>query len=249
MGTVANNNAAIIDPLDGTNLVALTLKRLKELDRLRDVGFVQVGRLNAATKALSPEKEFKLCVGGIKEFDRIARAIRQITVLEFELRGLFKAPDRARKLRLVKSDRPGFEPSDYDDLFGDLFNDLNDYDDREYDEFKLRSDYRTGPMEDVVAGIREVLGAEPPENDPFAKPVAKTAPEPATVKTPPKGPEYYMRARPAEPAPVPAQKAPSQNVLAIKAADLVMKTLAGKGFRQPSKAEIKKHRKERGPPK
>jgi hypothetical protein len=250
MGTVANNNAAIIDPLDGTNLVALTLKRLKELDRLRDVGFVQVGRLNAATKALSPELEFKLCVGGIKEFDRVARAIRQITVLEFELRGLFKAPDRARKLRLVKSDRPDFEPSDYDNLFGDL----GDYDEREYDEFRLRSDYRTGPMEEVVAGIREVLGAEPPPNDPFAlpadrKPTAK-APEPVKpAPAPPKGPEYYMRTKPAEPTPVLAQTAPSQNVLAVKAADLVMKTLAGKGFRQPSKAEIKKHRKERGPPK
>ena len=58
-----------------------------------------------------------------------------------------------------------------------------------------------------------------------------------------------MRSRPAEPEPTPAQKAPAQNALAMKAADLVIKTLAGKGFRQPSKAEIKKHRKERGPPK
>ncbi len=228
-------------------LIVLTEQRLAELDRLRGVGFEQVKRLNAATKSLPPELEFKLCVGNIKEFDRIARAIRQIVVLEFELRGLFEAPDRdsPHKLRLVKSDRPGFEPSDYENLFAGLADyDERDSDDREYDEFKLRSDYRTGPLEEVVAGIREVLGAEPPLNDPFApradrKPAQ--APEPVEPPAaPPKGPEYYMQARPAEPA----QKQP-----AMKAAELVIKTLAGKGFRTPSKAAIKKHRQGRGPPK
>jgi hypothetical protein len=242
MGTVANSNAAIADPIDGANLIALTRQRLGELDRLRAVGFEQVKGLNAATKALPPEQQFKLYVGNVKEFDRIARAIRQIVVLEFELRGLFQAPDRdaPRKLRLVRSDRPDFDPSELENLFSDL----NDYNEREYDEFRLRSDYRTGPLEEVVAGIREVLGAEPPPNDPFARPAAK-APEPVKpAVTPAKGPEYYMRAKPAEPEPVPAQKAP-----AMKAADLVIKTLAGKGFRQPSKAEIRKRQLSRGPPK
>ena len=227
-------------------LIALTEQRLAELDRLRNVGFVQVGRLNAAVKALPPEQEFKLCVGNIKEFDRIARAIRQVVVLEFELRGLFEAPDRdaPRKLRLVKSDRPGFEAPDFEKLLGDL---------DDYNEFPLRSDYRRGPLDEVVAGIREVLGTEAPPNDPFAPPPDRKpvghAREPVATKTPPRGPEYYMRARPAEPEPAPAQKPPAQNALAVKAADLVMTTLAGKGFRQPSKAAIKKHRMSRGPPK
>lgn len=242
----AQSPTAVPPPL-APELVALTEQRLAELDRLRNVGFVQVGRLNAAVKALPPEQEFKLCVGNIKEFDRIARAIRQIVVLEFELRGLFEAPDRdaPRKLRLVKSDRPDFEPLDIGSLLGDL---------HDYNEFPLRTDYRGGPLDEVVAGIREVLGTEAPPNDPFAppadrKPAAKTAPEPVAAKTPPRGPEYYMRARPAEPEPAPAQKQPAQNALAVKAADLVMTTLAGKGFRQPSKAKIKKHRQGRGPPK
>ena len=233
-------------------LVAFTEQRLGELGRLRDIGFAQVKRLNAATKALPPELEFKLQIGNVKEFDRIARAIRHIVALEFELHGLFEAPDRdaPRKLRLVKSDRPDFEPLDFENLFSDL----GDYDEREYDEFRLRSDYRTGPLEEVVAGIREVLGAEAPPNDPFArsadrKPTGQ-APEPVKpAPAPPKGPEYYMRAKPGEPDPIVPQAAPAQNALAMKAAALVMQRLGSKGFRQPSKAAVRKHRQGRGPPK
>lgn len=64
-----------------------------------------------------------------------------------------------------------------------------------------RPDYRIGPMEDVVAGIRKILGVEAPPNDPFAPPperrvreaasAAKASPSkqaPATVTLPQKPP-------------------------------------------------------------
>jgi hypothetical protein len=240
MRTEALTTAIAADPNSGADMVALTKQRLAELDRLRDAGFVQLGRLNETTRAIPKDQLFGKVVGPkgtMAEFDRFSRAIRQIMVLEFELRGLFKAPDRdaPRKLRLVKSDRPGFVPPERENLLADL-NDLE----RLEDLLDIRTDYRRGPMDEVVAGIRETLGAEAPPDDPFA-PMAEKAVTPAA---PPKGPEYYMRARTAEPAPVPAQKAP-----AMKAATLVIETLAGKGFRTPSKAAIKKHRQGRGPPK
>jgi hypothetical protein len=240
MRTEALTTAIAADPNSGADMVALTKQRLAELDRLRDAGFVQLGRLNETTRAIPKDQLFGKVVGPkgtMAEFDRFSRAIRQIMVLEFELRGLFKAPDRdaPRKLRLVKSDRPGFVPPERENLFADL--------ERLEDLLDIRTDYRRGPMDEVVAGIRETLGAEPPPNDPFA-PSAEKVPEPVAPAAPPKGPEYYMRARTAEPAPVPAQKAP-----AMKAATLVIETLAGKGFRTPSKAAIKKHRQGRGPPK
>ncbi len=239
MRTFANTSAAATDPIDGVDLFALTRRRLKELDRLRDFAFVQLGRVNEATLAM-PGDQLLLRMFGPKgtmaEYDRFSRAVRQITVLEFELRGLFKAPDRdaPRKLRLVKSDRPGFVPPlKLHDPFASL--------DRLEDPLDIRTDYRNGPMEEVVAGIRETLGAEPPPNDPFAQ-SAKKAPEP--VAAPPRGPEYYMRARPVEPEPEPAQNAPS-----MKAATMVIQNLANKGFRQPSKADIKRRQRNRGPPK
>ena len=207
MGTFANNsNAAIIDPLDGTNLVALTLQRLAELERLREFAFVQLHRVNETTLALSTDQLVMRVLGPkgtMAEFDRFSRAVRQITVLEFELRGLFWAPDRdsPRKPRLVKSDRPGFVPPvNLPDPFAGFDMD---------NPFDIRPDYRIGPLDEVVAGIRKTLGAEAPADDPFAplaerKPV-RQAPDPVKpAPVPPKGPEYYMRARPAEPEPKPA---------------------------------------------
>jgi hypothetical protein len=120
---------------------------------------MQCERLVEATKAIPQDQLFARMTGpkgGMAEFDRFAHAIRQIMVLEFELRGLFKAPDRdaPRKLRLVKSDRPGFEPPDLENLF-----DPAELGGRE--PLDIRTDYGAGPLEDVVAGIRQTLGAEP----------------------------------------------------------------------------------------
>ena len=244
MRTTENIGAAIIDPNDGVDLVVLTRRRLKELDRLRDCAFVQLARLNETTLALEKDQLFDKIVGPkgtMAEVDRFGRVIRQVMVLEFELRGLFKAPDRdaPRKLRLVKSDRPGFVPPTDENLLGDL--------DRLEELLDIRTDYSRRPLDEVVAGIRETLGAEPPPNDPFA-PSVENAPEPVTpvpAAARPKGPEYYMRSKPIEPA----EPVPTQKQLGLEAATLVIKSLGGKGFRKPSKAAIKKHRQSRGPPK
>jgi hypothetical protein len=221
-------------------LIALTQRRLAELDRLRDMAHDRLGMIARATALLSPDLRFKTMVspsGSGVEFDRLLRSIRQLMVLEFELRGLFEPPDRdaKRKLRLVKSDRPGFLPPKLDDPFGDLepLEDLLD----------IRTDYRRGPLDEVVADIRKTVGAGTPPDDPFA-PLAKA---PDAVKPDPKPPEYFMRAKPAEPAPADGRS--PQTEPALKAATLVIQTLANKGFRMPSKAQIEKHQQSRGPPK
>jgi hypothetical protein len=80
--------------------------------------------------------------GQVMEFERLARAIQQVIVLQFEIRGPFEVPNRdARRLRLTKSDREGLEPPDREDLLADL---------REFREFERemdgpRPDYRTRP--------------------------------------------------------------------------------------------------------
>jgi len=224
----ATPTAAIADrPEDGALLALLTKRRLKELDRLRDLGFKQIGRLNEAADSMPRAAVFERMLGSkgqVMEFERLARAIRQVVVLEFEIRGLFQAPDRdaPRRLRLVKSDRPDFEPPDYEDLFSDL----REFERTEFDT--LRPDYRTGPLEDVVAGIRKTLGAEPPEDDPFAPPPRREAVPaaklpPATVKLPEK------------PAKSESQTALTQKALALKAAKRAIQATGGKGFRIPSR--------------
>ena len=239
MRTDAATAAIAGRPEDGALLVALTRRRLRELDRLRDLGFKQIERLNAAMDGLPASDVLDRMLGAkgsVMEFERLARAIRQITVLEFEIRGLFQAPNRdGPRLRLVKSDREGFEPPDREDLFADLREFERDLDDP-------RPDYRSGPIEEVVAGVRKVLGAEPPEDDPFApspkpKAIEVAAPAklpPATVKLPEK---------PAASEPIPAQKE-----LALKAAIRAIKATGGKGFRIPSKKARAKHRQGRAPP-
>ena len=221
-------------------LVALTERRLDELDRLKDLAYDRLGMIGRATAVMSMEQLVKAMVtptsAGL-EFNQLLRSVRQIMVLEFELRGLFKAPDRdaPRKLRLVKSDRAGFVPPVRAVPAVELgsLEDLLD----------IRTDYRRGPMDEIVGDIRKLVRTEAPPDDPFA-PSAEKAAEPAPVKAPPRGPEYYMRSKPVEPEPVSAQDAPS-----MKAAKLAITLLDGKGFRTPSKARIKKLRQGRGPPK
>jgi len=165
-------------------------------------------------------------------------------VLEFEIRGLFQAPDRdaPRRLRLVKSDRPDFEPPDLEDLLADLRQDIRP----ELDD--VRPDYRTGPLEDVVAGIRKVLGAEPPEDDPFAPPPKPKTEEAAPPAKLPPATVTLPEKPAASPKPVPTQK-----TLAVKAAARAIKATGGHGFRVPSKkAQARKaraqHRQGRAPP-
>jgi hypothetical protein len=227
----ARNTAAIAErPEDGALLAVLAKRRLRELDRLRDLGFKQIECLEAAARSTPVAAIFDRMLGSngqVAQFERVARAIRQITVLEFEIRGLFEAPNREeRRLRLVKSDREGFEPPDREDLFADLREFEREWDDP-------RPDYRAGPIEAVVAGVRKVLGAEPPKDDPFAPPPKPKAAEPASAPAQPiKLPSATVKL-PEKPARV--EPAPNQKKLALKAAVRAIKATGGKGFRIPSK--------------
>src|SRR5882724_2767133 len=170
-------------PHDGSQpaeIVRLTLLRLAELDRLREAGMAQAERLTAAAEGLSPADEYRRMTGPggtIAQYDKVAKAVRQVVVLEFELRGLFKAPDRDDffKPRLVK-----------ENLLGDLYdyesyNDYNDYNDLfdfekayrslgDLSDLRVRLDYDNGPIDALIADIRHTLGVEAPEDDPFAPP-------------------------------------------------------------------------------
>jgi hypothetical protein len=159
------------DASQPAQIAALTLLRLAELDRLREAGMDQAMRLTAAAEGLSPVDEYRRMVGPggtIAQYDKVAKAVRQVVVLEFELRGLFKAPERDDFFtpRLVKEDLLG-DLYDYDDLF-DFdkarrgLGDLND--------LRVRLDYSNGPLDALIADIRHTLGVEPPEDDPFAPP-------------------------------------------------------------------------------
>jgi len=244
---VATPTAANVQPAGNPAEIArLTQARLKELDRLRGVAFLQVEKLADACEALPREQVFAALLanagGQVMDFERLARSIRQIMVLEFELRGLFQAPDRdaPRKLRLVKSDRPDFEPPERESFRFDL--DLNKLE----DVLDIRSDYRTGPLDQVVAGIRKTIGAEPPENDPFAPPPERQARPAVAQKLPPA--TVKLPEMPAKPNPLPPQVKP-----AMKAALLAVQIMGGNGFRKPSKKKAAKSRppgavQGRGPP-
>ncbi len=147
---------------------ALALARLAELARLRNFSMAQAERLMELPKVLPVEEARRIMgkKGTIQQFDRITRAFRQIVVLEFELRGLFVAPDRdaIRPLRLARPPLDPFRAEDLQKLLADL------HGKQDLSNAKTRTDYRTGPLDVVVAGIRKALGAEPPRNDPFAPP-------------------------------------------------------------------------------
>jgi hypothetical protein len=235
---------------DGVDLVALTRDRIAELDRLRAMGLQVARRLSDAVDGLPPEEAVRQIIGkkGVAEaFERTLRAIRQTVVLEFELRGLFKAPDRAapRRLRLA---RP---------VFGEFFDTAEI--ERERDDLRTRSDYRIGPLDEVVAGIRKALGAEPPPNDPFAPP---GGPKSAQPKSPEAAPVPSVP-EPAIPKPRPAKASSAEKTLAkpqkkaaMKAATLALSAMPRKGFRIPpakprhpgASSGPRKGRRNRGPP-
>jgi hypothetical protein len=225
---------------------ALTRQRLDELQRLLDIGAAQAEKLDAASKEpalalLTAEQNFNLRMRHVDRFDRISRAVRQVMVLEFELLGLFEAPERDGpfRARLIKPEHDGIltKPDRPERI--------------ERESLADRPDYRTGPIEDVVAGIRKVLGAEPPPNDPFAprkdRPVRPVQAAPA-----PREPAAKLA-----PATVKLPEKPQVNT-AIKAAALALQAKLGNGFRMPpakpktAKANLArppKRRRNRGPPK
>lgn len=163
---------------------ALTERRLAELDRLRAMGMAQAETLTEATRQLkgSPIETYRAMAGGkgtIAQFEKISRAVRQIVVLEFEIKGLFKAPDRdgwsKQRLGLGRFNDLN-DLYDYDDLYDDLDDDEDLLDDlRDLNPLKVRLDYDRGPLDGLIAEIRATLGAEPPVDDPFA-PAAERKP-------------------------------------------------------------------------
>jgi len=147
---------------------AMVLRQLEELGRLRAIGMENIRALDRAADGLPPDEAIRRLSGRhgmICEFDRAARAVRQVIVLELELVGLRSGPDRDA------ADRDDDDAPDADREFPEPRGDR--YGDRERperDDSHDPSDYRRGPLDVVVAEIRKTLGAEAPDDDPFAPP-------------------------------------------------------------------------------
>jgi hypothetical protein len=230
------------------DVAALTIQRLAELDRLRDIGLKQAEKLATVYPLLSPEQQIRRMAGNggtVAGYERVVRAVRQITVLEFELRGLFHGPNRdaPRKTRLAKPERKIAQPIDLESRLNRILAGQESV-------FDIRSDYRTGPLDEVVAGIRMTLGTKAPPNDPFAK-TAERKPSVIQPKAPalPARPKIAARIQPARrpDAAKPKYVHPesAQEEPAHKAAMLAISALRGKGFRIPAKSK----KGSRGPPK
>jgi hypothetical protein len=100
----------------------------------------------------------------VQEFARTARAVRQIIVLEFEILGIWAPPDRSAWHEPVeRPEAKGQFPG-----YGKLRDDLDDY--------------NRGPLDEVIAGIRDALDTERPKNDPFAAPPRRRAGRPMWTK-------------------------------------------------------------------
>lgn len=163
-------------------VLALAERRLAELDRLRSIGMEQAETLSAVTRNLAgaPQAQYQAMVGTngtIREFDRLNRAIRQIVVLEFEIKGLFKAPDRGGVLKPKLGDRRYDLMRDLDD-YRDLFDDNREIRDiNDLNDLRVRLDYRKDPVDRLIADIRAMLGTFAPDDDPFAPDAERKARE------------------------------------------------------------------------
>ena len=234
---------------------ALVHRRLAELGRLLDIGFLELERMNMtadtlATSALvPPDQLLRLQIRNVECSGRVVRSIRQIMVLEFELLGLFEAPDRdGAKRRMLKRNLSGrlgpraieiglFDPIDPAELL----------------EQDVRPDYSKGPMADVVASIRRTLGAKPPPNDPFAPDADVRAETPKQAAAEPAAPPPTAAAPRPAPATVKLPEKPKVN-RAFEAAVLALSAELGGGLRAPAaKPRVNpsrppKRRRNRGPP-
>ncbi len=130
-----------------------------------------------------------------------------------------------------------------------LMADLNDIE--PLDLFDIRMDYRHGPIDQVVAGIRQTLGAEAPEDEPFAPPPERAAARASLQPKPRQPKEPGMRRAPNRPRPSLPR---TQKTRALKAAKLAIKATGGNGFRsrassaRPNTGTTKGRPTERRPP-
>jgi hypothetical protein len=200
------------DPRLSPLAIALMGRRLGELDRLSKMALERVRHLELALEDKVSERERKILIGrgGVgAEFPRALRCVRQIVVLELELLGLRKAPDRAEPEDVDDEDETDIERPERPER-----PDLNDLADRPETDRQLladQNDYRKGPLDLVVAEIRKTLGAEAPEDDPFAPPPGRCAakPEPSNGKS-------------AEPA-APENPAPARSRETVKSAKIAQR--------------------------
>jgi hypothetical protein len=224
-------------------LVQLKERRLEELGRLIDIGLEKGHQLAVIHKSLPPEQELQLLLGrngSITEFERVARAVRQLVVLEMELHGVFAAPNRdaspkTKVLRFARDPAERKQPN---------LDDPADWD--------VRSDYDAGPLDQVVAGIRKVLGVEAPKNDPFAPPPDRKASLPGPSQpgaAPPSRdarPGSAMGMKPRSPKPAPKSATISAGA-AMENAARPAQPVPWLNRHQRRKAE-RRMRRNRGPP-
>jgi hypothetical protein len=149
------------------------LLQLQELARLRAVGMARAEEIGVFMNGGQPQVVADALLGRngiIQAFARVARAVRQIITLEREIAGLCKGPDRdAERPKREQAAAAGTAAQ------GDAANPL---------VWSERSDYDNRPLDQVVASVRKVLGADAPEDDPFAPPVARKARAEAAAEEP-----------------------------------------------------------------
>jgi hypothetical protein len=175
-------------------IVEVTVRQLEELARMRAMGMEHARQLDRrAHGRLSPVEEAvfaKRSRGIVNDFVSVARAVRQIMVLEQELAGLRparrsgKAPeDRAESPDLSRLPRPARPPKGFVMPLRD----------------DLREHYDHRPVGGTVSWIRGTLGIEPPADDPFRAHLEREPPveaEAADIGDPPGNAEPAETASP-----------------------------------------------------
>ena len=206
-----------------------------ELRRMRQSGMFFVEQLKlSAQRRLSPEAEVvlvKRSKGIIRDFCNVARAVRQVLILEQELEGIRPSWRKTKTRLLIRPLRLPPLPSPFGKLpdidVGPLPDDLAD-------------DYDTRPVGEAVAFIRETLGLDAPADDPFPPPRLRPV---AAAKPPEPGPTV------AESSEIPAKPAPRKPARALPVSDLPIDRDLGPG---PAiivrRAPPRPHSPPRGPP-
>jgi hypothetical protein len=194
-------------------------RQLHELRRMRRVGMVFVHQLKLSARGrLDPDIETVFAhrsKGIIRDYVTIARAVRQILLLEQELLGIRK-PRRDRKAKPEKAAVQKDAQGTQDGKLRPLGDNLTEY-------------YDFRPVGEAIGFIRETLAIEPPQNDPFPPPERKPA-----EATPP-DPECQALTTPTVSLkPAPAIHAPAENFHRDLGQALVFMILRpGHGLRLP----------------